>query len=385
VRYHLKRIASGAPDQRCAKPRKALAVAAAIEHWVDSHQGSTANIAALHDWLLAEHGYTGSLRSVQRFVAERYGAPPRRTRRRVETPPGAQAQLDWAIYPNVWLGGRQCELSALMLCLSHSRYTVQWWSMRRHQLAWIGGHNALLQRIGGIPAVIRIDNDTAAVARGAGHWGILSAPYRRYAVTMRFHVDLCPPRQPTAKGKIERRVRTARQRIDPYVRHWNDLAELQMHTDAGMAAHAEKLTCPVTGTTVVEAWRQELAALAPLPSVWPEPFDTIATRRVSVDCLVAFEGRQYSVPFTLSGEDVEVRGCADTVQIAYGAAIVAKHPRHTAARLVIDPAHYEGDSTDRVLAPQPLGRMGRRLQELAGELVAHRSVDLYARLAEVAR
>jgi hypothetical protein len=52
---------------------------------------------------------------------------------------------------------------------------------------------------------------------------------------------------------------------------------------------------------------------------------------------------------------------------------------------VIDPTHYEGASTERVVAPPPLGRMGRRMLELAQEAVTHRSIDLYARLAEVAR
>jgi hypothetical protein len=65
--------------------------------------------------------------------------------------------------------------------------------------------------------------------------------------------------------------------------------------------------------------------------------------------------------------------------------IIATHPRHTSARLVIDQAHYDGPSTDRVTAPPPLGRMGARIQELAFTPVAQRSIDLYAALAEVAR
>jgi hypothetical protein len=52
---------------------------------------------------------------------------------------------------------------------------------------------------------------------------------------------------------------------------------------------------------------------------------------------------------------------------------------------VIDPRHYDGLPTDRVMPPPPMGRMGRRLQELAEEPVVHRSIDLYARLLEVAR
>lgn len=37
------------------------------------------NLAALHEWLMAEHGYDGSLRSVQRFWAKHY--PARRSGR----------------------------------------------------------------------------------------------------------------------------------------------------------------------------------------------------------------------------------------------------------------------------------------------------------------
>jgi hypothetical protein len=53
--------------------------------------------------------------------------------------------------------------------------------------------------------------------------------------------------------------------------------------------------------------------------------------------------------------------------------------------LVIDPQHYDGPDTERVIAPPPLGRMGRRLQALAEAPVMQRSIELYAALAEVAR
>jgi len=49
------------------------------------------------------------------------------------------------------------------------------------------------------------------------------------------------------------------------------------------------------------------------------------------------------------------------------------------------PACYEGPGTDRVLPPKPLGRMARRLQEIAAMPVQARPIDLYAALAEGAR
>jgi hypothetical protein len=47
--------------------------------------------------------------------------------------------------------------------------------------------------------------------------------------------------------------------------------------------------------------------------------------------------------------------------------------------------HYDGESTDAVLAPPPLGRMGSRLAEIAAMVPERRPVDLYAALVEVAR
>ena len=112
---------------------------------------------------------------------------------------------------------------------------------------------------------------------------------------------------------------------------------------------------------------------------------SVSETTVSGSIPVSFEGRTYSVPFRFAEQMVEVRGCADTVQVWTAGAIVAAHPRHTRHRLLIDPTHYDGPSTDRVAAPAPLGRMGRKLQEIWALAPQRRPIDLYAALAEVAR
>src|SRR5579883_3508189 len=85
VRYHVRR--AGQPDGRRDKPRKADALAQAIDHWLATAQAELAagrpdvcdlgfprpaNVHALHDWLKQEHGYQGSYKSVLRFVRARY-------------------------------------------------------------------------------------------------------------------------------------------------------------------------------------------------------------------------------------------------------------------------------------------------------------------------
>ena len=56
-------------------------------------------------------------------------------RRRAETPPGTQAQADWVLFPDVWVGGRQQALLAFEMQLSWSRYPAVVWSRRKHELA----------------------------------------------------------------------------------------------------------------------------------------------------------------------------------------------------------------------------------------------------------
>jgi transposase len=209
VRYHLARIAAGAVDGRSLQRAKAAAFAEAIAHWRESTAGEAVNLAALHEQLIAEHGYSGSLRSLQRWWSKTFAKPAIRARRRVETPPGAQAQADWAHFPGLIVGGERVDLLAFRMTLSHSRKDAIVWSRSKDMLAWLDCHTLAFRRLGGVPATVRIDNEKTAIARGAGAWGVVNSSYRRYAGVMRFHVDACAPRQPQAKGKVELKAKRA--------------------------------------------------------------------------------------------------------------------------------------------------------------------------------
>ncbi len=386
VRYHLRREAEGAVDGRSRQEPESARFREAIDAYLAARgEAAPRNVADLHAWLVTEHDYAAGLRSLQRYVRRAFPPPRVRARRRVETPPGAQAQADWAHFPAVWIAGAARDLVAFVLQLSWSRAWALVWSERRDLLSWLSVHNAALTRLGGVPATVRVDNEKTAIVRGAGAWGEVHPVYRRYAETMRFHVDACAPRAPEAKGKVERRIRDGRLGLDPYRQHWSSLEELQAASDERRVAIMGRRTCPATGGDVASAWHGERAALSALPDPLPEPFDIALTRRVSPECTITFEGRTYSVPFRFIGQSVEVRGCARHVQVLAGAEIVAAHPRATPERIVLDPGHFEGESTDTVIAPVPLGRMGARLAEIAAMRPEHRPLDLYAALAEVAR
>ena len=231
VRYHARRMQAGAIDGRSLQPMKAEAVAGAIGYWCEQQGEAPLNLAGLHEWLLREHDYDGSLRSVQRYWRRTYPAPALRARRRVETPPAAQSQVDWAQFPGLVIDGERTDLLAFHMVLSHSRYEAVVWSRRKDLLSWLDCHSASFRRLGGVSATVRVDNEKTAIVRGAGAWGTINETYRRYAMIMRFHVDACAPRAPQAKGKVERQVRTQRASADPSRHCWRDLAELQAWTD----------------------------------------------------------------------------------------------------------------------------------------------------------
>jgi transposase len=390
VRYHHRRQADPIPDRRRDKSRKADPLAHVIDHWVRGDQPpdesvppGPVNVRALHDFLVAEHQYQGSYRSVLRLVHAHYPRPRLRPFRRVETPPGAQAQVDWGEVAGLDTGQGPEALNAFVMVLSHSRKAVVVWCRRMDQLAWHHAHNEAFRRLGGIPAVLRIDNLKTGIVRGAGPWGQINTAYRAYARSVGFHIDACLPRCPEDKGKVENKVGTIRRRLrlqGPYP----GLEALQGHSDEQLTAWDGRRTCPATGSSVQASWLDEQPLLRRLPLL-PEVFDVVATRVVHKDCTVNFEDRAYSVPFRLCGLAVEVRGCATTVQFLHDGRVVAEHPRASRERIVLDPAHYEGAGDERVAPPVPLGRMGRRLQEIVMMPVEQRPIDLYAALAGVAR
>jgi len=385
VRYHLERQAEGAVDGRSQQAHKAQRCAQAIAAYLEARgEDGPVNLAALHEWLTGEHGFTGSLRGLQRYFRRRFPKPAVRARRRVETPPGAQAQADWAEWPRVWIAGRLVRAHQFQLRLSYCRYGARVWSPREDQLAWHHVHNESFRRLGGVPATVRVDNLATAVSHGAGAWGELNPSYRRYARAVRFHIDPCPVRHPQAKGKVERGIGGDRGWHEVATREWSGWDELQAWTDERVDREARARMCPATGTSVWEAWQEEKRFLAATPLL-PEPFDVAVTRTVAPDCTVAFEARRYSVPFAHVGRIVTVHGCSRVVQVWRDGHVVAEHARHGRERIVIDPRHYEGEATADVLPPLPLGRMGRRLQSIAELSPQQRPIDLYAALAEVAR
>jgi len=393
IRYRLRRLRTQARDGRQDKPEACNAFDAVIAAWMDrqtSAPGRPEGVRMLYDLLVCEHGFTGSYKAVLRYVRRRTPPPPIRPVRRVETRPGLQAQVDWVqSRPLIIeeLSDRPTRLQAFVMTLSHSRMWAVVWSPRQDLLSWLECHNRALTWLGGVPATIRIDNLKTGVIEGAGAWAVLHPGYASYAKQLGFIIDPCRVRTPQDKGKVERRGHDVKHLMVADGERFASVAGLQSATEQRILAQAHRLLCPVTGSTVYAAWQAERSVLTPLPMTLPQPFDVQVHRRVGRDCLVAFEGRQYSVPYHCAGGVVDVRGCAGAVEIYRRGERIARFPRHTDCRLLVDQAHYDGPSSERIIAPAPLGRMARQLVlprswELPNMVVPTRRLEQYQRVVE---
>jgi hypothetical protein len=401
LRYRLRRATEPArPDGRAEQGTALDGLEAVVEGLQErledgrlTGEGRPCQVREIYEVLVQDHGYGGSYQAVVRHLRRKHGAPRVRALRRVETPPGVQAQHDW-YEVETSIAGRRERLQVLSGTLSHSRARFSWVSRDQTQLSWHTGHLALFERYGGVPLWVRIDNLKTGVSSGAGASAVLNATYRVFARTCGFEVDPCRAAKGSDKGKVERSVRTFRMAYGSVLRNGAEsIGELQRSLDARSYALLDRLTCPVTGTSVREAWESERRLLRPLPTM-AEPFDVVVSRRVSRDCLISFEGRRYSVPFAWVGRQVEVLGTHAHVVVRAEGEEIARHARGTRARLLLHPTHYDGESTDRVERPTPLGHRARlqmaglpgldTLLLLDGRRVA-RPLDEYVRLVEALR
>ncbi len=66
IRYHLSRQAAAVTDGRARQQHLAEGWTEAITCYLAALAEGPLNLAGLHDWLAREHGYEGSLRSLQR-------------------------------------------------------------------------------------------------------------------------------------------------------------------------------------------------------------------------------------------------------------------------------------------------------------------------------
>jgi transposase len=224
---------------------------------------------------------------------------------------------------------REAQVFVATLGASNYTYAEAQWSQSLPN--WIGGQVRALDFLGGAPEVFVPDNLKAAVTSPNLYEPDLNPTYQEFARFYGIAVVPARVRKPKDKAKVETGVQV--------VERWV-LAPLRDRKFIGLAdanrAIREQLDVlnqremKHLGQSRLELFEElEKSLLAPLPAQ-PYEFAVWKRVRVHIDYHVSFEKHQYSVPYTLTGKEVDLRATQTTVEIFSQRRRVASHPRSTA-------------------------------------------------------
>ena len=156
-------------------------------------------------------GYTGSARTLRRYLARARTQRPRRIYRPVETPPGRQAQVDWGHFGTIVHHGVVRHLYAFVLVLSWSRQRYVEFTVSQDMATFLACHARALAALGGVPAEIVYDNAKTVVKDRVGSVVQFTPDLLRFALAYGFKPRACWAYDLESKGKVE----SAEERVTP--------------------------------------------------------------------------------------------------------------------------------------------------------------------------
>jgi transposase/DNA replication protein DnaC len=246
---------------------------------------------------------------------------------RFETPPGDQAQVDFAQFQVVFDDepGVVRIVWLFSLVLGHSRFLWARFVLHQDLQTVLRCHLAAFAALGGVPRQILYDRMKTAVTGEDAEGHIV---YNRTLVDVArhhgYHPRACRPYRAKTKGKVERPYRYIREDFF-LARSFQNLDDLNAQLAGWLDTVANPRVHATTGRVVDEAFAEEKPHLQPLP---PVPFRSVLRleRRVSHDGMVSVGGSFYSVPDTTRRRVLEVHALADEIQIFETGQLIARHP-----------------------------------------------------------
>lgn len=298
--------------------------------------------------LVSAHGFADGYQSVQRFVRRLQSKTPLPFRR-METPPGEEAQIDFGtgapvIIPEgetlpLGVKTRRRKTHVFRMVLSCSRKAYSEVVYRQTTEDFLRCLENAFHHFGGVPKVLVVDNLKAAVLQADWYDPDLNPKLQAFAEHYGTVILPTRPRMPRHKGKIENQI--------GYVQD-NALKGRSFPSLAAQNAHLLDWEAHVADTRIHGTTKQQISkvfeeverpALAPLP--WERfPFFHEAQRVVSRDAHVEVDKAFYSVPPQYLGRRLWVRWDARMVRVFdQRMQQIALHAKSEPGRFRTNPEH----------------------------------------------
>jgi transposase len=195
-------------------------------------------------------------------------------------------------------------------------------------LNWVTGHVHAFEFMGGAPAIVVPDNLRSAVTKAHRYEPDVNATYAEMATHYQTAVIPARPYKPRDKAQVEAGVLVAERWIIARLRrqHFTSLAELNTAIAECVRVINDRPFKKMDGSRRSLFESLDRPALRPLPA---ERYQFARWRRatVNIDYHIEVDRHDYSVPYQLVGQVLDVRISALTIEVFSSSKRVASHLR----------------------------------------------------------
>ena len=321
---------------------------------------------------IKQQGYRGGYSAVTACLREVRPPSVQLYERRYETPPGQQAQVDFAYFEVAFTAapGVMQIVWLFTMVLGYSRFLWGRFCPNQKLATVLRCHIDAFDDQGGVPKEILYDRmKTAVVGTDVDDLVVYNPSLVALARHYGYQPRACRPYRAKTKGKVERPYRYVRQDFF-LARSFQNLDDLNVQLRHWLDTVANPRVHATTGRVVDEAFAEE--QLQVLPAI---PYSAAITveRRISRDGMVSVDGNLYSVPDSTRRRTVEVQIYPKEIRIFEAGQRIACHPvlqgKHQSR---LDPSHRQAPPRQQAVEVDPGPNRG----------IAQRSLAFYDAVAQ---